>query len=289
MFKKVLMMTVVGALALGGGPLWAEEAAEYEIGPSDLLRVTVLGQPEMSGEFSVEPDGVLNFPLLGKVKASEMSTQALEKKLVQLLSDGYLKRPQVSVIVKEYRSQRVFVTGEIQRAGPYALKGDRSLFGLLADIGSLGADVGREVILTRAPRPAAPPRLAELSPEATLARSDPPPQPLPTPEVIHVSLQDLQASGSGKNITLRAGDTITVPRAAQVYVSGYVAKPGPYRYLEGMTVLQLLNQAGGVTERGSSGRIKVVRLVEGKKVEQRVQLTDTVQPEDMLTVPERLF
>jgi len=275
--------------ALGVPLLFAAPEAEYEIGPSDVLRIVVLGQPEMSGDFTVEPDGILNFPLLAKVKVSEMTPTEVEKKLTAMLQDGYLKKPQISVLVKEYRSQRVFVTGAVQRSGPYALKGDRSLFGLLADMGSLGADVGKEVIVTRAPRKPSPPRLAEMMPEGVPDRGDPPPQPVPTPEVIRVSLQELDSSNAGKSLILRAGDTITIPQAPQVYISGHVARPGPYRYVEGMTILQVVNLAGGVTERGSSGRLKAVRVVDGKKTEAKVELTDPVQPEDMIVVPERFF
>jgi len=262
---------------------------EYEIGASDVLRIVVLGQPEMSGDFSVETDGLLSFPLLGKVKASEMSARDLEKKLIALLSDGYLKRPQISVLVKEYRSQRVFVTGAVDRPGPYALKSDRSLFALLADLGNLSPDAGREVTVTRSPRRPSVPRMADLPPEQVVVRSDPPVEPVPTPEVIHVNLQDLQSASSDKNLVLRAGDTVMVPRAPQIYVSGHVVRPGPYRYVEGSTVLQMLNQAGGVTDRGSSGRVKIVRIVDGKKVETKANPTDIVQPEDMLVVPERFF
>jgi len=74
-----------------------------------------------------------------------------------------------------------------------------------------------------------------------------------------------------------------------VYVMGSVSRPGPYRFQEGMTVLQALTLAGGVTERGSSGRAKFVRIVDGKKVETKARPTDPVQPEDTLYVPERFF
>jgi protein involved in polysaccharide export with SLBB domain len=131
--------------------------------------------------------------------------------------------------------------------------------------------------------------LAEVLPETVISRSDPAPEPVPTPEVIRVSLRDLQAGGSEKNIILRSGDTVTIPRAAQVYVQGHVARPGPYRYIEGTSILQLLNQAGGVTERGAAGRAKIVRIVNGKKEETKAELTDLVQPEDMVVVPERFF
>ncbi len=107
--------------------------------------------------------------------------------------------------------------------------------------------------------------------------------------MFRISLLELQSGNPEKNITLRAGDTVYFPKAAQVYVMGSVARPGSYRYQEGMTVLQALTLAGGATERGSAGRTKVVRIVSGKKVERKVKATDLVAPEDTLVVPERFF
>jgi polysaccharide export outer membrane protein len=240
----------------------------------------------------------------------------LERKLTVLLADGILKRPQVTVTVGDYGSQRVFVTGEVPRPGQYSLKADRSLLALLGDIGALGSNVGHEVIVVRPPMgvptatgPVVPLSLAEV-PETsgTVEKSPPesPPEPLAEPpatdsgipglpfvapgsEVFRISLLELQSGNPEKNIALRAGDTVYFPRAAQVYVMGSVARPGPYRYQEGMTVLQALTVAGGATERGSAGRTKVVRIVNGKKVEKKVKATDLVSPEDTLVVPERFF
>jgi polysaccharide export outer membrane protein len=107
--------------------------------------------------------------------------------------------------------------------------------------------------------------------------------------VFRISLLELQSGNPDKNIALRAGDTVYFPKAAQVYVMGSVARPGPYRYQEGMSVMQALTLAGGATERGSGGRTKVIRIVDGKKVERKVKATELVLPEDTLVVPERFF
>jgi polysaccharide export outer membrane protein len=291
---------------------------EYEIGPGDTVRVVVLGQADMSGTFAVDSEGLINFPILGKIKASEHTTLELERKLTTLLADGYLKRPQVTVTVAEYGSQKVFVTGEVQRPGAYALKADRSLLALMSDIGPLGPNAGYEVIVVRPPAgsgtagtgaAAAPPGAAPTEPAAASPPQDetsppapgtPTPTPAPTPipglpfavpgaEVFHISLLELQSGNPEKNLALKAGDTVYFPKAAQVYVMGSVARPGPYRYEEGMTVLQVLTLAGGATERGASGRTKVIRIVGGKKVEKKVKPTDPVSPEDTLIVPERFF
>src|SRR5262245_15846657 len=88
-------------------------AQVYEIGSGDVLRVSVTGQPSLTGEFPVDTTGMMAYPLLGKVKAAGLTTAGLEKKLATLLADGYLKRPEVSVAVKDYNSLRVFVAGEV--------------------------------------------------------------------------------------------------------------------------------------------------------------------------------
>jgi polysaccharide export outer membrane protein len=294
-------------------------AAEYEVGPGDVLKVVVIGQADMTGNFTVDAEGMVNFPILGRIKASQNTPLEIERKLTVLLADGYLKRPQVTVTIAEYGSQKVFVTGEVQRPGQYALKADRSLLALLGDIGPLSADVGHEVIVVRPPSGEAvevggPPSLgvelpketpapeggASPSPATAASPEGPEPTASPSPipglpyvapgsEVFRVSLLELQSGNPEKNITLQTGDTVYFPKAAHVYVMGSVARPGPIRYEEGMTVLQALTLAGGVTSRGSAGRTKIVRIVNGKKVEHKTKPTDLVQPEDTLMVPERFF
>jgi len=281
---------------------------EYEVGPGDVLKVVVIGQAPMTGDFAVDTEGMVSFPILGKLKASQHTTLELERKITTLLADGILRRPQVTVSVAEYGSQRVFVTGEVQRPGRYPLKADRSLLTLVGDIGALSANVGHEVIVIRPPSLAAggapavdpldtAPATSSTSPSGT-ATADATTQPSAVPglpfaapgsEVFHISLLELQSGNPEKNLVLKAGDTVYFPKASQVYVMGSVARPGPVHYQEGMTVLQALTLAGGVTDRGSQGRAKIVRIVDGKKVEKKAKATDIVQPEDTLVVPERFF
>jgi polysaccharide export outer membrane protein len=302
----VLVILVTLGVTAAGQPA---RPADYEIGPGDVLKVVVLGQAEMTGSFTVGPDGLVGFPILGKVKASENTTLELERKLTILLADGILKRPQVTVTVGEYGSQKVFVTGEVLRPGQYPLKSDRTLLALLGDVGGLGPNAGHEVIVVRPPAGSAAtapvggplslgtpvPDDDALFPAEVQAAASPatgiPGLPFLAPgsEVFRISLLELQSGNPEKNIGLRAGDTVYFPKAAQVYVMGSVARPGTYRYQEGMTVMQALTLAGGATERGSGGRTKVIRIVDGKKVERKVTATELVLPEDTLVVPERFF
>ncbi len=263
-------------------------ADEYEVGPGDVVEVATLGHTELSGDFRVDPEGLISFPLLGKLKASGYSAAALEKKLTTLLADGYLKRPQVTVAVKEYGSQKVFVTGEVVKPGYLPLKGDRSLFALLSEMGSLGPNAGHELMVIRPPvgtsAPILPPDVSGAAAAGSEAATE-----FGGAEVFRVGIKELLAGNPERNILLMPGDTVYVPKAAQVYVTGSVARPGPYRFEPGMTVMQLLTMAGGVTDRGASGRAKVVRLVEGKRVELKAKPTDPLGPEDTLVVPEKFF
>jgi polysaccharide export outer membrane protein len=109
-------------------------------------------------------------------------------------------------------------------------------------------------------------------------------------DVTTVELKDLQSGRAASNFALRDGDTIVLPRAESVYVFGQVRNPGAYALTQkDTTVLQALSLAGGVTDRGATGRIKIVRMVNGKKVEVKAKLDDIVRPLDTIMVPERFF
>lgn len=280
-------LAVVFALVGALGP-----AEEYQIGPGDVLRVAVLGQPEMTGEFTIDAWGGMSFPFLGKVEAGGMTAVELEKKLTVLLADGYLRQPHVSVVVKEFHSLRVFVTGEIGRPGAHGLRPERSLLALLRDVGELSASVGHEVLVIRPPRAEAQADgskpAADGKPRATEPRAPGQPETRGA-EIFHVSLRDLRSGNPAKDFRLEPGDTVYFPRAAQVYVTGNVGRPGAFRFEEGLTVYQALNLAGGITEKGSSKSVKIVRIVGGERKELKPKPTDLVEPEDTIVVPERFF
>jgi polysaccharide export outer membrane protein len=115
------------------------------------------------------------------------------------------------------------------------------------------------------------------------------PLDIPDAEIFRVSLQELQSGNPDRNILLQAGDTVYVPKAAQIYVTGAVARPGNFRFQEGTTLMQAIIAAGGATERGSAKRAKVVRIANGKRVELKLKPEDFLLPEDTIVVPERFF
>lgn len=253
----------------------AAQVSDYVIGAQDVLTITIYDQPDMSGKFKVEGDGSFTFPLIGRVKAAGQTLRSVEDELKKRLEDGYLRNPQVTVAIESYQSQRIFILGEVRAPGSYALSGDMTLIEALSRAGATTPSAADEILIVRpAPGKQAGPTMPDQADDSS---------------VIHVNIRDLQEGDLSKNVILKDGDTVVVPKAQAVYVFGQVRQPGAYAIEKGTTVLQALSLAGGVTDRGSTGRIKIVRTIDGKKKEVKAKLTDVVEPGDTLIVAERFF
>jgi polysaccharide export outer membrane protein len=241
----------------------------YLLGPQDIINVTVLGEEDLSRKYTIEQDGTFTFPLIGRVTARGLTLRALEAELrKKLVEGGFYKNPEISVAIDAYQSQRITVVGKVNSPGEYMLTGDMTLLSALAKAGFVTQDAGREALVVR--------RVRAGSGEEN--------------EVIRVDLVKLQAGDMALNLTLRDGDTINVPKAQMAFVNGQVKSPGAYAVDNGMTVLQFLSLAGGLTDRGSDKRINILRIVDGKQKEIKgVKLTDLVEPGDTLTVGSRIW
>ena len=247
---------------------------DYTIGPRDVLQIQVFNQPDLSGPYTVETDGSLSFPLIGRIDAGEQTVRGFERALRDRLAAGYFRNPRVSVTIAEYRSRRVFIVGEVRQPGTYTLTGTMSVIELLALAGGTTPLASGEAVAVRGGPQSAAPVLPGTRDDA---------------EVLRVNLEALEDGDLTQNLMLRHGDTIFVPRTEVVYVFGEVRNPGQYPMRNDTTVLQALSLAGGGTEFAALNRVRVVRIVNGEQVELRVQLGDTVQPDDIIRVPERFF
>ncbi len=270
-------LTVIVMLLSPLPVLSQQQQTDYVVGPQDVLAITVWDQPDLNNKFTVEADGSFTFPMIGRVQAGGLTLRQVEAELRKRLADGYFKNPQLTVAVDTYRSQRVFIIGEVRTPGTYVLTGNMSLVEALSRAGSTTAAASHEAVIVRA-------REGKAGDGPTL------PDQAEAGEVVRVQLKDLQSGDLSNNIPLRDGDTIVVPRAEMVYVFGQVKNPGAYPLqAQETTVMQALALAGGVTDRGSTGRIKISRLVDGEKKELKVKLSDLVLPGDTIIVPERFF
>ena len=275
------VLAQVAAAPAGQAPL--PQGANYVVGPQDVLVITFFDQPELTGKFTVEADGSFTYPLIGRVNVGGMTLRAVEAALrKQLIDQGFFRDPQLAVSVETYRSQRIYIVGEVRTPGAYPLSGDMRLVEALALAGSTLPTASGEAVIVHASSDSVLVEAARTV-DVTASNKD-------QENVIRVDLRELENGALAQNVPLRNGDTIFVLRADNVYVFGQVRNPGAYPLRQkNTTVLQALSLAGGVTDRGATGRIQIVRIVDGKKLELRSELTDFVQPRDTIIVPERFF
>jgi polysaccharide export outer membrane protein len=111
----------------------------------------------------------------------------------------------------------------------------------------------------------------------------------PRAEVFRVAVSAIQEGDLEKNLELQPNDTVFVPQAPKVFVTGEVKNAGAFGWFPGMTARQLISLAGGLTPDGSDGRLKVVRQVDGQSKESGIKLDAPIHPGDTLVVRRRLF
>jgi polysaccharide export outer membrane protein len=274
--QRVLVWLVLASCWLGASAVPAAAQTEYVIGAQDILSILVPVDKTLSGQYRVDLDGTITFPLIGKVKAAGLTVPAVEAAIRDRLADGFFKNPQLAITVEEFKSQRIFVVGQVEKPGTYPLSGTTTLLEVLARAGPVTANASDEIIIAR-------PRVGRKAAGPVL------PGQLDVEEVTRLDLQRLQSGELVLDTTLRDGDTIFVPRVENAYVFGQVRTPGTYPAQKGVTVLQMLALAGGLTERGTTSRLRIVRVVDGKKKEIKVNVGDVVLPGDIVIALERLF
>jgi len=284
-----------------------EIVPDYEIGPEDILKVTVFGHQDLDQVVIVQPDGTFMFPLIGNVKASNLTIEELVRKMTTLLA-AYVRGPQVTVAVQEFRSKVVRVVGAVAKPGTYPIARGATLMEILSAAGPLTSEAGATAVVVRPKKKVAAPPVVdgeealvegagamagdESEGEEAADEGDETPKATP-PEspnvVLEIDLREIDAGNLEKNLTLLPNDTVIVPKAPKVYVSGEVENPGAYAFSPGLTVRQLISMAGGLTRRGSSGRLRIVRTIGGESKQVKTKIDSAVRPGDTLIVKSKLF
>jgi polysaccharide export outer membrane protein len=259
----------------------AASRAAYVIGPQDTLAITSYDQRDLTGKFTVEADGSFSYPLIGRVTVAGMTLREVESALEgELVRQGFFTAPQLLVTIDQYRSKRVYIVGEVRTPGAYSMSSEMRLVESLALAGSTLPSASGEAVIVSAPDKG---MIIGSSPARLEDDED-------SDRVIRVDLGQLENGDVSQNIALRDGDTVFVLRAANVYVFGEVKSPGAYPIRDRQTtVLQALSLAGGVTNRGSMGRLQIIRIVDGRKTEMKVEPTDFVEASDTIVVRQRFF
>lgn len=219
-----------------------QSTQEQQIGPDDLLQVTVFAAPEMSGSVRVSAQGDISLPLIGTVRAAGSTPEQVARAVEQQLRAKYMRDPHVSVEITEAQSQPVSVLGAVKQPGVVRIRSTRSLLEVLALAGGLGEDAGEQILVTR----------ASSAPGTTTKSAS----------AIEIRLGDLLASPDARhNIPVHPGDVVTVQRAGMIYVVGEVNKPGAFALVNGapLTVVQAVALGQGLRPNASRGKVIVVR------------------------------
>ena len=272
-------------------------AGDYVIGSGDLLRIDVFDVPDLSREVRVGESGRISLPLIPvKIRAGGLTPIQLEEKLAELLQvNGLVTHPQVTVFVKEHRSQPITIIGAVKKPTVYQVVRHTSLLEALSHAEGLADDAGSVVIVTRSARPNF---FSEGSPPEGSGNGL-----LPGPQAITINLKDLLESGDPQfNIPMFGGDIVSVPRAGIVYVVGAVQKPGGFvlrSNSEEMTVLKAVALAQGFKGTAKPGQAAIIRKdpdtgreleidVNLKKIMARKARDVRLYPNDILFVPDSM-
>lgn len=147
MHLLLLLFVVLASPAFAQSASPSAGRLDYVVGPQDVLKVAVFDEPQLSGTFRVDSDGSFTYPFVGRVKAVGQNLRAIEAELARMLADGYVRKPQVSIEVEQYRSRSIFVVGEVRSPGRYPLSGTMSLIEALSLAGSTMPSAGSELLI----------------------------------------------------------------------------------------------------------------------------------------------
>lgn len=242
-------------------------SAQYRLATGDVIRVTVFQNADLTLEARVSETGVISYPLLGSVSLGGLTLTQAEKRIADGLRDGnFVKQPQVSILVTQVRGHQVSVLGQVGRPGRFPLElADTKLTDILATAGGIGVTGADTVVL-----------IGRRNGQAYRAEFD-------LPAIFGPARR-------GDDVILQNGDVIWVERAPVIYLYGEVARPGSLRLERGMSVMQALASAGGITQRGTERGLRVHRRdAEGKVRVMEVQMTDQLRPDDVVYVRESIF
>jgi polysaccharide export outer membrane protein len=237
------------------------------LGPGDTVLIKVFGQSDMDGNLYVADDGTIHLPLVGSVQAAGLSPTQLALKIEEALKAGsFLVNPHVDVILDHSVSQLVSVLGEVSKPGRYQVSANTTIFDLLAIAGGATTNSADVIFLIRTDASGNQSRYPiDLKGYAN------PKSGLPTQKFL-------------------GGDSVFVPHADQFYIYGQVQQPNQYRLESGMTVLQAIARAGGLTPRGSDRRVDIKRVgPNGQEATFRAKQTDAIHASDVIQVRESIF
>ncbi len=225
--EQLMMMAVSGGDGL------------YRLGPEDRVRIEILGVDELSREYRINGAGQILLPLVGAVPVAGLTLGELERAVADALGESYLRNPQVSAEVTDFRSQQFTVVGAVQNPRVYTTTRQTTLIEALAMAGGVSGDAGSHVYLTD--------RIID------------PQSGVPGTRTLIIDIEDLMREAQQFNLVLGSEAMINVPRGGFFWVEGAVNRPGQYRQRTDTTVLKALAEAGGLAFEANRSSVSVLR------------------------------
>jgi polysaccharide export outer membrane protein len=244
---------------------------DYRIGVDDVLSISIWESKDLDEVVTVRPDGKISLQLVGDVRAEGRSVAELRSEL-QERYQTMIEDARVAVNVREIHSRAVYFVGEVAKAGPLVLTRRMSVLQAVAMAGGFTKDADLET--------------------AYVLRSD---------RVIPVNFRELMRQPDpAHNIEMEPGDAVVVPPGESVYIQGEVKSPGLLKFTRDLTVLQAIAEAGGMTDLARGNRIYLLRGRGANKVRIEADVNAILsnpeavrdiplEPDDIVTVPQRLF
>lgn len=211
----------------------------YRVGPEDRVRIEILNVDELSREYRINGAGQILLPLVGAVPVAGLTLGELERAVADALGESYLRNPQVSAEVTEFRSQQFTVVGAVQSPRVYTTTRQTTLIEALAMAGGVSGEAGSHVYLTD--------RI--IDPETGV----------PGTRTLIIDIEDLMREAQQFNLVLGSDAMINVPRGGFFWVEGAVNRPGQYRQRTDTTVLKALAEAGGLAFEANRSSVSVLR------------------------------
>ncbi len=224
----------------------------------DLIQVNVFDSPELSAALRVNSKGEVELPLGGAVNVRGLTAAEAGAAIAARLKQAdILLDPHVTVLIIEYQSQGVTVTGEVRTPGVYPLLGNRTVLDMIALAGGLNENAGRVASVFH----------RDNSNDIRQVK-------------LNVSVQT-PASISESNFELLPGDTISVSRSGVIYIIGDVGRPGGFlvEHNDRLTVLQALALAQGANQTASLGATQLMRKTESGRLQYGLDLKKVLKGE----------
>ena len=219
---------------------------EYLLSEGDVIFVDVLNHEELTGEFTIGPDGKKTLPIAGVVHLAGLTRDEAAQRISQALAPHYQAQISVTVRVNQYNGNRFYVYGGVRTPGVYQFGYSPTLLDLISEAG--GVPVAQpKPDSTQAPKP--------FTIYCTVIRGE--------ERLSKVDISRLVFNNDlSLNFLLRQNDVVHIHQleTTPLYVMGEVARPGYYNVTPNMTLLDALTQAGSITEDAAKKRIHVIHM-----------------------------